>query len=123
MEHLPGKEDQLPQVQIVDAAADGIPHTAARYRQDQLIVGVRVYDRLAVELVGVPCYQDIAALQGGAGLLLREKRIYIMRYFLYDHGAGLPTNFVLKTIISHFAIFALQKAEKFGRIFDIIMTK
>ena len=66
---------------------------------------------------------DIAALQGGAGLLLREKRIYIVRYFLYDHGAGLPTNFVLRTIISHFAIFALQKAEKFGRTFDIIMTK
>ena len=64
MEHLPGKEDQLPQMQVVDAAADGIPHTAARYRQDQLIVGVRVYDRLAVELVGVPCYHDIAALQG-----------------------------------------------------------
>ena len=35
-----------------------------------------MYDRLAVGLVGVPCYQDIAALQGGAGVSCVEQNLH-----------------------------------------------
>ena len=80
-------------------------------------------DRLAVGLVRVPGHHYVTALQGGAGDLLRQNRIYIVRNFLDNHGVGPPAIFVLKTIISHFATFVPQMQKKFHEQFVIIRSK
>ena len=106
------ENDHFADVQVVDAAVDGVAHRAARHRQHNFIIRVRVDDRLAVRLVRVPANLDLPGAQRGAGILPRQDGIDILWYFLDDHGGVPPIIFLADSIISHFATFMLQKHEK-----------
>lgn len=121
--HLARKQYQLPQVQIVDTAVDGVAHAAARHRQYHLIIRVGVDHRLDILPVCIQAHDNLTVLQGGTGILLRQNGIHVMRHFLQDHERLLLLNFVFTTIISHFATFALQIRQKFCEGFVIIKAK
>lgn len=81
----PGNSISSPQVQIVDAAVDGVAHAAARHRQYHLIIRVGVDHRLDILPVCIQAHDNLTVLQGGTGILLRQNGIHVMRHFLQDH--------------------------------------
>lgn len=83
--HLAREQYQLPQVQIVDTAVDGVAHAAARHRQYHLIIRVGVNHRLDILPVCIQAHDNLTVLQGGTGILLRQNGIHVMRHFLQDH--------------------------------------
>ena len=83
----PGREDNhFPQVYIINVAVHRIAHVAAHQGQYKLIIRVRVYNRLAVLLVGIPTHGNLTTFQLHAGAFLRQKLVLDMWYFLDEHG-------------------------------------